>query len=144
MTAPLPAAAHAPRLQALVAQCWTSQLLLLIALLVLSLLMAAIRDDFTVFLYDPGASGWRVFCVVMPLFGLMAVLARLGDARWLRWTHAVLLGATLLLPLGHQARHFAEGKPPDLSVLVEVVMVIVALIGARAGVQWARSLAASS
>jgi hypothetical protein len=139
MTGPTDAGAHAPRLQALVAQCWTSQQLLLIALLVLSLVTAAIRDDFTLFLYDPGATGWRALCVLLPLFCLMAVLARVGEARWLRWTHAALLGATLLLPLGHQVRHFREGRAPDLSMLVEVVMVIVAVIGARAGAQWARS-----
>lgn len=127
------------RHQALVAQCWTTQLLLFVALLVLSLLMAAIRDDFNVFLYDPGATGWRAFCVLLPLFGLMSVLARMGDARWQRWAHATLLGATLLLPLGHQAKHFGEGRAPDLSVLVEVAMVIVALIGATTGVKWARS-----
>ena len=134
---------NAVRLQSLVAQCWTTQLLLLIGLLVLSLLMAAIRDDFNLFLYDPGAGGWRAFCVLLPLFGLMAVLARLGEARWLRWMHAVLLGATLLVPLGHQGRHFAEGRAPDLSLLVEVVMVIVALIGAASGAKWARAAAPS-
>ena len=143
MTTPTAPGVHATRLQALVAQCWTTQLLLLVALLVLSLLMAAIRDDFNLFLYDPGAAGWRAFCVLLPLFGLMGLLARLGDARWQRWAHAALLGATLLLPLGHQARHYGEGRPPDLSVLVEVVMLIVAVIGARAGVQWARSPASA-
>lgn len=133
----------ATRLQSVVAQCWTTQLLLLLALLVLALLDAAIRDDFNLFLYDPGAGGWRAFCVVLPLFGLMAVLARLGEARWQRWAHAALLGATLLLPLGHQARHLNEGRLPDLSVMVEVVMVVVALLGAGAGVKWARSAASS-
>ena len=123
---------------AVVAQCWAIQLALTIGLLTLSLLMAAIRDDFTLFLHDPGVPGWRLFCALMPLYGLMSVAALAWRQRPLRWLYALLLGASAAVPVLHQFRHWTEGKPPDASVAVEAAMVAVALVGTTASVRWAR------
>nr|WP_297353590.1 hypothetical protein [uncultured Caldimonas sp.] len=128
------------RSRAAVAQCWTVQTLLLLALLTLSLLSGAIQDNFTDFLYDPGDQGWRLFCFVLPVYSLMSIAAWLSNARWMRWLHAALLSLASLLPVAHQAKHFVEGKPPDLSLGVEVAMLLCALAGAIVAVRWARQV----
>ena len=127
------------RLRAAVAQCWTTQLLLVFGLLVLALVDAAIRDDFVVFLYDPGTPGWRFFCVAVPLYAAMPMLVRLSERRWFRWLNTVLLGLTALLPIAHQAKHLSQGKPLDVSVTGDVTMLLMALLGVAVAQQWARS-----
>ena len=125
--------------RAVVAQCWTSQLLLLLGMLVLSLLQSAIKDDFGVFLIDPGEPGWRAFCVLVAAYAVMPVATRIFASPWFRWLNAGLLTLTLLVPVGHQLKHFLEGKPPDISLAPELAMVAVALVGGWAAVRWARS-----
>lgn len=125
-----------------VAQCWTTQLLLLLGMLLLSLMQSAIRDDFTNFLVDPGEKGWRLMCVLIPLYAVMPVLVRLHESRWFGWFNTVLLPLTSLLPLGHQMRHFLEGKPFDMAVLLEATMVVLAFLGGVLAARWARCVAA--
>lgn len=122
------------------AQCWTTQLLLLLSFIVLALLDAAVRDDFTSFLFDPGTPGWRFLCGLVPVYALMPVLVRTCEGRWFRWLNTALSGLTLLFPISHQIRHISQGKPWDVSVAVEFAMVFVTLLGTWTALRWARGV----
>lgn len=124
-------------LQATLAQCWNSQLLLSLGLLSLAFMQAAIKDDFSIFMVDPGEIGWRHFCVVIPLYAVMPVLVRLYDGTWFRWLNVPLLLLTAYLPIAHQTKHILEGKLPDLAVTVEIGIVSVGILGAVLAVRWA-------
>ncbi len=129
------------KLASVVAQCWSSQLVLLIGLLCLSLTQSAIKDDFTEFLYDPGEGGFRLFCALTPLYALMPVLVRICDRVWFRWLNCQLLFMTILLPAGHQTKHFLQGKPVDQwLVSLDVVAALIAVVGGVAAASWARSV----
>lgn len=128
-------------LRAAVAQCWNTQCLLLLSLGMLSLASAAIKDDFRVFLYDPGEPGWRVFCFVLPLFAVMPWLVRLAEHVAFRWFTAVLLLLSGLMPIAHQAKHLSRGQMPDLSLVVEVLMVLCGCGGSLLAWRWARQQA---
>ena len=125
-------------LRAAVAQCWTTQCLLLLTMGVLAFLSAAIKDDFRIFLVDPGEPGWRMFCFVLPLYALMPWLVRLLDHAAFRWTTAVLLLLSGLLPIAHQAKHISQGQMPDFAVVAEAAMVLCGLAGSLLALRWAR------
>lgn len=127
------------RLQAALAQCWTSQLLLTLGLYSLAFLQAAIKDDLSLFLHDPGEAGWRSLCILIPLYAGMPVLVRLYGSVWFRWLNALLLLLTALVPVAHQTRHILEGKMPDLALTLEAVILSLGILGAVLAVRWARS-----
>lgn len=124
------------------AQSWNTQLLLTFGLIVLSLLDAAVRDDFVAFLYDPGTPGWRMFCVLVPLYASMPMLIHLYEHRGFRWLNAVMLAMTGILPISHQVKHLSQGRPLDVSVTGDITMLLMAVLGAAMAVRWARSAAA--
>lgn len=126
------------RQRAAVAQCWTTQLCLLLGMYVLALFQAAIKDDFSEFVFHPGKSGWNITIVLISLYAAMAVLVRVYDRIWFRWLNAPMLFMTLVLPVRHQVGHLMEGRMPDQAVTLEVLMVLVAILGAFLAVRWAR------
>ena len=125
-------------LRAAIAQCWNTQCLLLLALGLLALMSSAIKDDFGRFFDDPGQSGWQLFCFVLPVYAVMPWLVRLTAHRAFRQANAVLLLLTALAPIGHQAKHLGQGQMPDLSVVVELAMLLCGLAGTWLGLRWCR------
>ena len=124
--------------QAAVAQCWTTQLLLLLGVLVLSFLQAAIKDDFSIFLYEPGEAGWNASINLISFYAAMSVLARVYDSTWFRWLNVPLLLSTLVFPVRHQTKHIMDGQMPNQAVALEVLIVLIAILGAVLAVRWAR------
>lgn len=128
------------KLQAAVGQCWTVQVLLLMALHLLALFQGAIKDDFSEFLHHPGEAGWNSAIVLISFYALMSVLVRVCNTGWFRWLNVPLLLITLLPPIGHQVRHILDGHMPNQMVTVEVLSVLVAMFGALVALRWARLL----
>ncbi|SFU36687.1 hypothetical protein [Pseudoduganella namucuonensis] len=126
------------RQQAAVAQCWTTQLLLLLGVLVLGFLQAAIKDDFSIFLHDPGDAGWNAIIILISFYAVMSVLVRVYDGTWFRWLNVPLLLTTLLFPVRHQTKHIMEGQMPNQAVALEVLIVLIAILGTVLAVRWAR------
>jgi hypothetical protein len=130
--------------QSAVIEGWIILLGLWIGTFALSLTQAAIRDDFKIFVYDPGQLGWQFTCILFSVYGLMPALARILDAQWFRWLNVVLLAVSALITVAHRLKHIVTGMAIDLSLSVEIVICIVSLLTLVHALHWAKAGAANN
>lgn len=126
------------RLRAMLAQCWTAQALLMLAALMLAFLQAAVMDDFSNFLFDPGHGGWLALCVILTVAGMMPLMVTVQRARWFRLLNLVLILSSALLPVLHHGRHYMEGRLPDAGATPEAFALGVGVFGLVLALRWLR------
>ena len=118
---------------------WICALQLVVITFLVSLVRAAIANDFELFVHDPGNRGLDITIVIFAIYALIPVLVRMFDGVVFRWT---MVGAAVfffLMSIAHQLIHMVVDKMPlslyhvlDFSHHTVLLWVIVC------SVRWAR------
>lgn len=118
---------------------WISALQLVVIMFLVSLVRAAIANDFKRFGVDPGDRGLNIMIVIFAVYALIPVLVRMFDGRVFRWTTVGVAVFFWLMFIAHQLSHLLVDKTPlsiyhvlDFSHHAVLLWVIVC------SVRWAR------
>lgn len=118
---------------------WISALQLVVIMFVVSLVRAAIANDFKPFALDPGNRGLDMMIVIFAIYAVIPVLVRVFDGLLFRWA---MVGASVfffLMFIAHQLTHMVVDKMP-LSIydVLEFSNHAVMLWVIVCSVRWAR------
>jgi len=127
------------RMQALVAQGWTSMFIVFLANIVMDLVRIFISGTQAQWLDHMGMPGVRFVLVVMAVYAIVPVVVRAVSARWLR---SAVLGLTALMTLfvgAHEVSHLMTGdKPFGPLHALDLAHHLLGIATVCAGIAWIR------
>lgn len=91
---------------------WISALLLILIMFVVSLVKAAIANDFTRFAKDPGTFGLNMMIVIFAIHAVIPVALRMFKGTVFRWTMVGVAIFFLLMFVAHGLTHMFIDKMP--------------------------------
>ncbi|MES2355412.1 MAG: hypothetical protein V4568_13640 [Pseudomonadota bacterium] len=127
------------KLRSIVSMGWIISVLLQIADLVVRLSNAAILDDFSGFLFDPGEVGLKAFAVVVCVHAILILSIQLTDAIWFRWLNVILLPIFCLLFMAHQIFHLISGGMVPAAHMIVTTQYLIGFVVTVYAVKWARA-----
>jgi len=118
---------------------WIQLLQIVVVMFIVSILRAAVDNDFTGFVKDPGTLGTNVMIVVFTIYAALPFILKLFGHTFMRWLNFGLLIFFFLFFVAHQLTHMiVDQMPLNLYHLLDFAHHIIILIMAYIGFLWAR------